>query len=285
VTGREAWRWAVSLLSGMGLDKRVARLEARLLLERAWGRKGLKLVTGLDDLLDEQAKDEYVGLVGRRLKHEPLQYILGEQEFMALPFAVSPDVLIPRWDSELLVEEAIGLGEAAAELRVLDLGTGSGALAVSLAVYLPRARVWAVDISAPALEVARQNACRNGVGDRIEFLEGDLFAPLPPGLKFHLIVSNPPYLTAQELASLPEEVKKEPRLALDGGKDGLEFYRRIIPTAGEFLLPGGALLLEVGWRQGDIVAGIMAGHGYRSPRVKKDYRGKDRVVIGVKISG
>jgi release factor glutamine methyltransferase len=282
VTGREALQWAVSLLAGLGLDKRVARLESRLILEKAWGKKGLKLITDLDELLDEDAQEKYMSLIGRRVRREPLQYIVEEQEFMSLPFKVSPDVLIPRWDSELLAEEAIGLGKSFVEPRILDIGTGSGAIAVSLAFYLPRCRVWAVDISGPALEVARQNARRNGVGDRVEFLKGDLFAPLPPGIKFHLIVSNPPYLTEEELASLAEEVKKEPRIALDGGKDGLEFYKEIIPAAFEFLLPGGSLLLEVGWQQGGSAAEIMARHGYSRLRVKKDYQGKDRVVIGEK---
>ncbi|MCR4440661.1 MAG: peptide chain release factor N(5)-glutamine methyltransferase [Peptococcaceae bacterium] len=282
MTGREALQWAVSLLAGLGLDKRVARLESRLILEKAWGKKGLKLITDLDELLDEDAQEKYMSLIGRRVRREPLQYIVEEQEFMSLPFKVSPDVLIPRWDSELLAEEAIGLGKSFVEPRILDIGTGSGAIAVSLAFYLPRCRVWAVDISGPALEVARQNARRNGVGDRVEFLKGDLFAPLPPGIKFHLIVSNPPYLTEEELASLAEEVKKEPRIALDGGKDGLEFYKEIIPAAFEFLLPGGSLLLEVGWQQGGSAAEIMARHGYSRLRVKKDYQGKDRVVIGEK---
>ena len=212
------------------------------------------------------------GYVLRRLAGEPLQYVLGETEFMSLPFAVNPAVLIPRGDTERIVEAAIARLRAwPGPLRIADLCCGSGAIGVSLAHFLPHAQVWASDISAAALEVAQANAAQNGVAERMHFLQGDLFAPfagLPP---FAAILANPPYIPSGEMPQLQAEVQREPALALDGGSDGLDYYRRLVPAAREYLQPGGLLFLETGYDQRESVASLLLSSGYAVLQIITDY--------------
>ncbi|MFZ5752970.1 MAG: peptide chain release factor N(5)-glutamine methyltransferase [Bacillota bacterium] len=281
-TGREALRWAASFLEAMAMEQGQARLEARLLLAKAWNKAMVSLVTSLHEDLPGEVWQRFTGFVERRAAHEPLQYILGKQEFMSLSFMVTPAVLIPRGDTEVLVEEAIRLLQGRENPRIVDLGTGSGAIAVSLAYYLPGAKIWAVDISAEALAVARHNALWHKVHERICFLQGDLFAPLPPQIKYDLIVSNPPYISEEEYNELPTDVKKEPALALKGGADGLYFYRQIAGTASALLKDHGYLLVEIGWRQGPDVVRLFEQNDFREVRLIKDFGGRDRGVIGEK---
>jgi release factor glutamine methyltransferase len=194
-------------------------------------------------------------ILKRRKTGMPLQYILGETEFMSLPFKVNEQVLIPRADTECIVEEAVALFREASRAEIADICTGSGAIAVSLAYYLPRARIWAADISAGAVDIARENAAINGVSSRIVFKEGDLFTPLE-NRRFDLIVVNPPYIAASELSALPEEVKREPLIALNGG-DGLDFHRRIASEAVANLKENGFLLTETGCDQKDTVSALL----------------------------
>jgi len=280
VAGSQALKWAVEVLTGKGQKRQAAWLEGRLLLSKAWNKKGIDLVTALNDFLAAQTWNEYRDLVTLRAQGEPLQYLLGEQEFMGLPFKVSPEVLIPRWDTEILVNEALQEAEDIAAPRILDLGTGSGAIAVSLAYYLPQALVWASDISQEALEVARENAGRLNVADRITFVCGNLFAPLKKEVRFDLIVSNPPYISEKEYMTLDPEVKKEPCGALCGGKDGLDYYHAIGAAAGERLLAGGRLLMEIGWKQGSAVSKILQENNFGDIRIIKDWGGHDRVIAG-----
>lgn len=289
ITGAEALRWAVHIFVEKGLDFSTAHFEGRMLLEKAWDKKGIKLVLALDENLEKAVWEEYEKLVERRANHEPLQYLLGEQEFMGLLFEVSPGVLIPRWDTEVLVNETLtlaktlpGQAETTETVRILDLGTGSGVIAICLAHFLPRAQVVAVDISPEALVVARSNARKHGVEKRIVFLEGDLFAPLPRGDKYRFIVSNPPYISREEYYSLEPEVKKEPYQALYGGTDGLEYYRRIANAAPGYLVQGGYLLLEIGWLQGEPVRELLERQSFEDIRIVRDCSGKDRVVVARK---
>jgi release factor glutamine methyltransferase len=190
-------------------------------------------------------------------------------------------VLIPRPETELLVEATLRFLPKDAAARVLELGTGSGCIAVSVAAERPRSEEWAVDLSGPALEVARLNADAHGVADRIHFLEGDLFAPLPPDTRFDAVVSNPPYIRTAELPGLQAEVQREPRAALDGGEDGLAIIRRISQRALASLVPGGRLALEIGDDEGDAVKTLLTRAGYHEVQIEKDLARLDRLALAL----
>jgi len=219
--------------------------------------------------------------IDRRIGREPLQYILGEAEFWGLTFKVGPDVLIPRPETEHLVSEGIKILKGRPAPLILDLCTGSGCVAVSFAREFPGARVFAADISAPALAVARENAVINGVEERIRFFKGNLFGALaalsPEG--FDLIVSNPPYVKSSEVKKLEPEISLyEPVTSLDGGKDGLDFITKIINEAPRYLKPDGVLLVEIGYGQSDAVRSIAGGiEGFKGFEIIRDYSGIERV--------
>ena len=257
--------------------------------------------------LSDDEEKAYLKVIDERAFGKPVSYITGEKEFMGLSFMVSEAVLIPRPDTETLVEEAIRLlkGEAErrlgerrsqqewrkepdvpggiAALRALDMCTGSGAIGVSIAVYVAGVRVTAADISAGALEVAKINAVQNGVEDRVDFKQGNLFECIEETEKFDMIASNPPYISKAEVEELMTDVKDfEPRLALDGGEDGLYFYRKIIPEAAKCLNPGGVLIFEIGHDQGAAVSEMLNESGdFKEIRVLKDLAGLDRVVCAI----
>lgn len=240
-----------------------------------------------NDATDEYRADAYFGLIDRRAAGEPLQYILGSQEFMGLNFAVNPSVLIPRQDTETLVELALKrAGEKKRSLSILDMCCGSGAIAVSMAHFLPKAKITACDISLEALEVARGNAARNGLNGRIEFRESDLFFMTKRKKtvrikdSFDMILSNPPYIPTQDIDTLQTEVRDhEPIKALDGGSDGLNFYRRIAEDAFGSLKKDGLMFLEIGCDQAEAVTSLLSGAGYYSEiEVHKDLTGLDRVI-------
>lgn len=279
-TGRAALQWAVSFLLERGWTSEKAQLESRLLLGKVKGQAGIQLVIDLDETLKQETWELYRGFVLRLSQHEPLQYLTGQQDFMGLTFRITPAVLIPRWDTEVLVEEALRYLHTAAAPKILDLGTGSGAIAISLAYHQPESFVWAVDISAAALQVAKDNAVSLGVEQRVIFLEGDLFAPLKAESKFDLIISNPPYITEAEYHQLSLEVKKEPLQALVGGQDGLDYYRSISSEAAQYLINGGCILLEIGWQQGEEVGQILQANGFTGIKVIRDTAGHARVVSG-----
>ena len=226
-----------------------------MLLSRHLDLTRAALLAHPDRLLSSAEAETLAVLLARRATREPLPYILGVREFFGLCFAVDPRVLIPRPETELLVERALWLAShmsLSGPLRIADVGTGSGCIAVALAVHLSHALIYATDVSAEALAVAQRNAAMQGVASHIRFLWGDLLSPVPQSV--HLIVANLPYIPAQEWETLPPEVGRfEPRSALDGGSDGLDLVRRLLAQAPSYLLSGGALLLEVGAGQGETV--------------------------------
>ena len=268
--------WTREYLSRKGIEN--ARREAEWMLCAATGLDRMGLYLNFEKPLNEVELASYRKMIARRAGREPLQHILGTEEFFGLDFEVTPDVLIPRHDSETLVQEALARRSEARS--VLDIGTGSGCLAIALAKNLPDAAVTAVDISEAALTVARRNAERNSVS--VRFLHGSLLEPVR-GELFDLIVSNPPYIPTTEINQLEPEVRDfDPRSALDGGIDGLDFYRQLIPAAVSHLAEAGWLLMEVGAGQAHDVAWLFKESGsYGEPVIISDTGGIERVVGAV----
>jgi release factor glutamine methyltransferase len=267
--------WTKNYLAGKGVEN--ARLESEWLLSAALGLDRVGLYVNFDKPLTETELAVYRGMIARRARREPLQYILGSQEFMELDFEVSPAALIPRCDTETLLAEAVKRSKDA--IKILDIGVGSGCIAVALAVKLPASQVYGVEQSADALTLAKRNAAKHGVN--VTLVQGSLFEPFN-GVRFDMIVSNPPYIPTGEFDSLQPEVRDfEPREALDGGADGLDFYRSIIPDATDHLNPDGWLLFEVGIGQAKRVLELFTQTGrFEELFTAKDPAGIERVVGG-----
>lgn len=238
--------WTAKHFAEKGVE--FPRLDAEVLLAHALGCKRIDLYgTRFGDVADADARRRYKDLIRRRLEGCPVAYLVGRKEFFALEFEVTPAVLIPRPDSELLVMECLRLAKSLPRPRIVDIGTGSGNLAIAIAKNHAEAAVTAIDASAEALEVAKRNAARHGVTERVRFLQGDLFAPLGSAEQFDLVVSNPPYIPTEDLRSLPVGVRDyEPRTALDGGPSGFAVFDRLVDEAPRFLAEKGYLLLEIG---------------------------------------
>ncbi|MCY4387386.1 MAG: peptide chain release factor N(5)-glutamine methyltransferase [Desulfurellaceae bacterium] len=286
--------WAENILRTYEVD--TPRLDAEVLLAHTLHISRSCLYTRLQEMVSDSRKNDFRRCVVRRTQREPVAYITGRQEFWSLEFQVTPCVLIPRPDTEILVETALRLLATAriTAPRILDMGTGSGCIAVTLATELPRAQVWAVDRTHATLSIAQKNAHTHRVGHRITFACGDLFAPVPPGPPFFdLLVTNPPYIDSQVLDTLQPEVRAwEPRAALDGGADGLDFYGRLLYDSPDYLRPGGWLVAEIGEAQKDAVVRlgqkvqlgqkVRLGQTQRHLRFRtcrQDYAGRDRVVV------
>jgi release factor glutamine methyltransferase len=274
--------------SGFFSDKSInnARLQAELLLADVLDVGRLDLYLQFERVLSPAEVDQYRQHVRQRLQNVPLQYIIGKAAFRELTLHVSNEVLIPRPETEILVGTCLEYLSDTTKPYILDLGCGSGAIGVSLAYECTTSRVAASDISAKAIEVAQRNAVESGVADRLRFFEGDLFVPLPVGEVFSLIASNPPYIVDAELATLDPEVRDhEPRLALDGGKEGLDYYRRIVVDAPSFLEINGILVLEVGHKQATDVATLLNDAGmWQVVETRPDLNGIPRVVVARKTS-
>ncbi len=263
-----------------------SRWEAETLLAHAAGWTRAKLYQNLSQPVTNEARQQFFKLVADRSQRMPLQYLLGSQEFMGLSFHVDERVLIPRPETELLVERVLFLLQGRKQPVVADVGTGSGAIAISLAVFHPTVKILATDLSSGALAVARANAAEHQVSERICFRQGDLLEPLKDAVGpggFTGIVSNPPYIADQDMERLEAEVKDhEPRLALAGGSDGLDYYRRIIAEAGEYLSDGGFIALEIGYDQGDAIMDMFENtNGFFPAVLQQDYAGRDRIVWAV----
>lgn len=276
---REALSMAVTTLKNAGIES--SRLDAEVLLMYVLKKDRTFLIMEPSYQLSTEENDEFFRVINERASGKPVSYITGEKEFMGLTFGVCEDVLIPRPDTEILVEEGIEILKNCDEKSFLDMCSGSGAIAVSLAYYVPGSRGLGVDISLGAIDAARKNSEKNGTDDRVEFVQGDLFDAVPGNMKFELIASNPPYIRRDVIKELMADVKDyEPALALDGGQDGLFFYRRIVPEAVRRLKPGGSLILEIGHDQGKDVSALLQRAGFADIRILKDLAGLDRVVCG-----
>ncbi len=288
-TVAETIKRAGEFLEGSKLEN--PEIDCEILMRSVLGIDRAKLYSGLERNLSLQELEKYDGLVRRRSMREPLQYILGVQEFWSLEFVVNRNVLVPRPETEVLVEKVIALANNKninnEPLKILDIGTGSGNIAVSLARELRNAEITATDISLGALEVAKINSKKNGVKERIEFIHGDLFEPFhikdcsgeTKNVTFDFIVSNPPYIPSGDLDGLSPEVSEwEPRIGLDGGEDGLNFYRRILKEAFHYLKDDGFVLFEIGESQGEEIKKIAGLYKkYRGIKIYRDYSAKDRV--------
>lgn len=260
------------------------RLDAELLLAEACGCQRIELYTQFEQPVSEETRSRFREMVKRRAAGTPVAYLLGRREFYSLNFAVTPDVLIPRPETEfavIAVLDRLKQRPADAEpARIVDVGTGSGAIAVTVAKHAPTAIVTAVDLSPGALDVARGNAAAHGVAERISFIEGDLLSALPPDSRFDIVVSNPPYVSRQEMEQLAPEVHNhEPHLALVGGETGTEVIARLAPQAAERLLPGGCLIMEISPMIEAQVRELLAADGrWQAIHVKKDLAQLPRVV-------
>ena len=302
MTVLETIQKSAEFLSKKGVDS--PRLQAELLLAHVLKLPRMKLYLNFERQLAQPETDAMREFVKRRGQREPLQHILGSTSFCGLEIAASRQALVPRPETELLAElgwqflneltsssSSSRREEAHSKTRpsqslltsaatVLDFGTGSGCVAIALAVKCPSARVWALDVSPEALGVAKQNAARNGVAERIQFLCGKGFASLPKDTQFDLIVSNPPYIPTGEIASLQPEVRDyDPRGALDGGEDGLDFYRLLAAQADPFLKSGGRIMLEFGDGQAEAVSRIFSDQKWIVEEVKEDYSQRQRIMI------
>ncbi len=262
------------------------RLEAEVLLADLLYIDRARLIASYSDQLSEPMRAEYLARIARRARGEPIAYITGTKEFMGFAFRVDRRALIPRPETEALVERAVEMvhtGECKADC-ILDIGTGCGCLAASIALLLPNSTIHATDISEGAVVLARENAERLGVGDKIGFHVGDVYSPLPEFLKnsFDLIVSNPPYVSDAEYRSLDKCISEfEPPEALRGGADGLDVFRRVAAGAGNYLTPGGVLAIEIGENQAQAAAGIFERtEGLSAAEIVRDLTGKQRVIIG-----
>ncbi|HEY0708204.1 MAG TPA: peptide chain release factor N(5)-glutamine methyltransferase [Polyangia bacterium] len=275
----EVIKWTTSRFAERGLP--TPRLDAELLAAHAFGMARIGLYAHFDRPLQPPELAALRELVKRRQAGEPVAYLTGHKEFWSLDLLVDPRVLIPRPDTETAVQTALELVRAMPEAsppRVADIGTGSGAIALALKKELPNAAVFAVDVSADALTVARSNAEKHGLA--VEFLEGRLAAPLAAHAPFDLVVANLPYVPAGDIAGLAPEVRREPKLALDGGPDGLDLVRTLVTQVPAVLRPGGAIVLEIGIGQAAATAALCRAAGFVDVTITRDLDGIERVVTG-----
>jgi release factor glutamine methyltransferase len=287
-TLRSALLRGAEFLCAAGIDS--AKIDAEVLLRHVLGLEKTQLYSALKEPLSAGHRLGFQETLERRMRREPVAYITGRKEFWSLDFVVTPEVLIPRPETELLVEVALHRlkSTASGTPNILDLGTGSGNVAICLAKEHLGANILAVDIASSALEVARINSRRHGVSKRIDLMHADLFGALGAKKRlFDLIVSNPPYLRTGELSLLAPEIRHwEPATALDGGPDGITHYRRIIGQAHEYLAPRGSIVLEIGADMAPAVTELFGRSGcYGSASVYQDYAGKDRVIAATKVPG
>lgn len=278
--------WTVEYLAKKGVDS--PRLSAELLLGAVLGMKRIELYTRFDEVVGEEQRGRLRELVNRAGEHEPVGYLVGRIEFYSLEFEISRDCMIPRPETELLVERAIEfLRGRDGEQEICDLCTGCGCIAVAIARNVAFCRIIATDISDAALETASRNVAKHGAGQRVRLLQGDLFDAIVPELdvrRFDLVVCNPPYVSAGEIEMLEKGVRDyEPREAIYGGADGLDAYRRIIGRVGDFLKADGVLMLEIGYAQGQAVSALLEQSGlFEEIRIEKDLSNNDRIATAKK---
>lgn len=288
MSGTDIWtiqrliRWTTDYFKKHGIEE--ARLDAELLLGHVLGKPRIYLYTNYDQIMNVEELAQYRELIRQRVQGYCTAVLIGEKEFMGLPFSVNDHVLVPRPDTEAWLEKIIQSFRSIPGAEMLDLGTGSGALAVSFLYYCREAHGMAVDISEEALQVARENAGKNGVEKRLDFYQGDFLHAVPDGAVFDVILSNPPYIPTADLAGLDREVRREPQIALDGGRDGLDFYRILGEQAVQYLKPGGLLAVEVGIHQAADVKALFEAGSLKDVYYIQDYGGIDRAVCGRKAA-
>ena len=279
---------SIDFLKSKNIDS--PRLCAEILLAHQLNTDRLKLYLDFDQPIGEKDLIRYRAMIKRLIENEPVQYITGTQEFWSMDFIVNSSVLIPRAETEILVEQAVRIYseeymDESPDISVLDIGTGSGAIAIAMALEIENANICAADISEQALDTAKLNAAKHGMENRIYFFAGNLFEPFEKDHKhFDIILSNPPYVTSRDYDLLPKKIKDfEPRLALESGEDGLFHIREILDKAPGFLTPGGWIILEMDPRQTDTAIRIISDNiEYTAGRIVKDYSNRDRVVIARK---
>jgi release factor glutamine methyltransferase len=276
----KAWTRARERLKSAGVDS--PAIDARLLLEAAAGVTRSQIVLDPYRTLTPQQCETFEGYLERRASREPISHILGRKGFWKIMLAVTKDVLTPRPDTEVIVDSVLGAFDAHRRFTILDLGVGSGAILLSILAERPNARGLGVDISEEALAVARENAANLGLEAQVALLRGDWTDGLSDQ-SFDVVVANPPYIASHELSSLDPEVRDhEPRLALDGGEDGLDAYRRLAPEILRVLKPDGVFAVEIGWNQSEAVEALFRAAGALDVRTRKDLANRDRVVGGSK---
>ncbi|HHW03908.1 MAG TPA: peptide chain release factor N(5)-glutamine methyltransferase [Thermoanaerobacterales bacterium] len=280
---RKALNMARRKLSESGVEN--PGLDAELLLAHVLSMDRLGVLVNDEVELSGEEEACFEKLLALRCSHMPVAYLTGHKEFFGLDISVGPGVLIPRPETELAVEEALRAVKNFKNPRVVDLCSGSGAIAVSVAVNHPDAIVFASDISEMAEKYTKENALKHHVENRVFFIRGDLWQPFEERKMepFDLIISNPPYIPVDEMDNLPEDVKKEPEIALNGGVNGLEYYEKIISKAHQFLKTGGNVVLEIGWNQAGFVQDLLKAKGFKEIKVLKDYGGFDRVVCAARV--
>ena len=276
---KELINYGKNFLSKNNIDD--SAIISKMLAEYILGLDRNKIIISEDKEVEENEKERYyLGLI-EIVQGMPIQYITNKQEFMGLNFYVDENVLIPQPDTEILVEEVINICKERKEnIKILDICTGSGAIGISVAKYIENVKVILSDISTNALKVAKKNTKVNKVEDKIEIIESDMFENISN--KFDIIVSNPPYIETEVIKTLDKEVQNEPHLALDGGEDGLDFYRILVKNAKEFLKPNGYLCMEIGYNQKEAVENLLEENNYKNIYSKKDLSGNDRIVVANK---
>lgn len=272
--------WTKQYFADKGVE--TPRLDAEVLLCDVLNCQRINLYVNFDQPLNEEELKKYRNYVARRANNEPLAYILGSKTFMHSEFKVTTDTLIPRPETELLVEQIVKFNEGKNPKQILDIGCGSGAIVISLLQMLPKALGTAIDINAGAVKTTMENALTLGVAERCSGFVSDLFEKISVGSQFDIIVSNPPYIPTKDMTTLAADVLKEPRSALDGGSAGLDFYERILRSINVFLAPGGMVAFEVGIGQGEKVAQLCRLEGLTITRIRKDYADIERMVFATK---
>ena len=278
----EALKWGEKQLSSLAISN--PQMEALWMLSATSSIERSEIFLKRGILLSRTKAIKYKERIRQRLNGFPLPYILGSQEFMGLSFQVNENTLIPRQETELIVEESVRRLQKISNPRIVEIGSGTGNISVSIAKNIPSVKIVSIELSRSALKVAKRNAEMNGVEEAITFLEGDLFSPLlsDSGIScsFDLVVSNPPYIRSRVLDRLQKEIQFEPRVALDGGANGLKVIQPLIERARKYLKKNGALLIEIGFDQSKIAGELMKSFGYQNIKKIQDYSGIDRVVVG-----
>lgn len=276
MTIKDALTEAINILKKSNIENPIQ--QAKIVLASVLQKNKEYILINENEVLQNEVYNEFIAKIEKLQEGIPLQYITNVQEFMGMDFYVDENVLIPQPDTEILVEEVLNLIGKQESLSVLDMCTGSGAIAVSIAKNTNNCKVYAVDISNTALEVAKKNAIRNEVDEKIEFINSNMFEKLDINKKFDIIVSNPPYIETDIIKQLDIQVQNEPKIALDGGFDGLDFYRNILANSKKYLKENGTIAMEIGYNQGKSVTDLFKTQ-YENVYCKKDLSGNDRVIV------